>query len=162
MKSRLTIAMAAISLAILTACGGSDAGDSSGDVPAAGSDLGASSSSLGSIVVDGTGMTVYVFDQDTAGSGTSACSGECAKQWPAITSSADAPKVDGVTGEVGTITGTDGAKQVTLEGRPLYTYAGDGAVGDVEGQGKDGTWWVVSPAGKKITRTADTGGGAGY
>ena len=165
MSSRLTLAMAGTSLAVLalTACGGSD---SSGDVPAKGSDLGASKSSLGTIVVDGKGMTAYAFDKDTPGSGKSACTGECVEEWPAITSSSDKPKVDGVTGEVGTITGADGAKQVTLEGMPLYTYHDDSDVGDTNGQGKEGgIWWVVSPDGEKIMKKADsgdTGGGGGY
>jgi predicted lipoprotein with Yx(FWY)xxD motif len=161
MSSRLTLAVAGTSLAVLalTACGGSD---SSGDVPAKGSDIGASTSSLGKIVVDGKGMTAYVFDKDTPGSGKSACTGACTGEWPAITSSSDKPKVDGVTGEVGTIAGADGAKQVTLEGMPLYTYADDSDVGDTQGQGKGGIWWVVSPAGEKITKTAETGGGGGY
>jgi predicted lipoprotein with Yx(FWY)xxD motif len=162
MSSRLTLAIAGTSLAVLalTACGSSD---SSGDVPAKGSDVGASKSSLGTIVVDGKGMTAYAYDQDTPGSGTSACTGECADEWPAITTTSDKPKVDGVTGEVGTITGTDGAKQVTLEGMPLYTYHADSDVGDTKGQGQEGgIWWVVSPAGEKIKKTSDTGGGGGY
>jgi predicted lipoprotein with Yx(FWY)xxD motif len=162
MNSRLTLAVAGTSLAVLalTACGGSD--DSSGDVPAKGSDLGASTSSLGRIVVDGKGMTAYVFDKDTPGSGKSACTGECADEWAAITSSSETPKVDGVTGEVATIAGADGGRQVTLEGMPLYTYDEDSDVGDTEGQGEDMDWWVVSPAGEKITMTADSGGGGGY
>jgi predicted lipoprotein with Yx(FWY)xxD motif len=161
MSSRLTLAVAGTSLAFLTltGCGGSD---SSGDVPAKGSDLGTSKSSLGTIVVDGKGMTAYVFDKDAPGSGKSACTAACASEWPAITASSDKPKVDGVTGEVGTIPGADGAKQVTLEGMPLYTYADDSDVGDAEGQGKGGIWWVVSPSGEKIKKTADTGGGGGY
>lgn len=159
MNRKLTFAVAGTALAVLAACGGSEP---SGDVPAAGSDLGASRSSLGAIVVDGKGMTAYVFDEDTPGSGKSSCTGDCVEEWPAITSSSDQPKVDGVTGEVGTITGADGAKQVTLEGMPLYTFADDGDVGDTKGQGQDGVWWVVSPAGEKITKAPDTGGGGGY
>jgi predicted lipoprotein with Yx(FWY)xxD motif len=162
MSSRLTLAVAGTSLAVLALTAGCGASDSSGDVPAKGSDIGASKSSLGTIVVDGKGMTAYVFDKDTPGSGTSACTGACAGHWPAITASSDKPKVDGVTGEIGTIRGADGAKQVTLAGMPLYTYAADGAVGDVSGQGNGGTWWVVSPAGKKIAKTADSGRGGGY
>lgn len=160
MNSRLTLAVAGTSLALaaLTACGESG---SSGDLPALGSDLGTSSSPLGKIVVDGKGMTAYVFDKDSAGSGKSACTGACAEEWPAITASSDKPKVDGVTGKIGTITGADGARQVTLEGMPLYRYADDSDVGDTEGQGKGGIWWVVSPAGEKISKTADTGGGGG-
>ena len=165
MSSRLTLAIAGTSLAVLalSACGGSD---SSGNLPAKGADLGASETSLGKIVVDGKGMTAYVFDKDTPGSGKSACTGECVKKWPAITSSSDKPKVDGVKGEVGTITSNEGAKQVTLEGMPLYRYHDDSDVGDTRGQGREGgTWWVVSPAGEKITKksvTGDTGGGGGY
>jgi len=161
MNSRLTLAVAGGSLALLslTACGGSD---SAGAVPPKGSVIGTSDSSLGTIVVDGKGMTAYVFDKDSPGSGKSACTGECVEEWPAITSSSDQPKVDGVTGKVGTITGNGGAKQVTLDGRPLYTYHDDGEPGDTEGQGAEGgTWWVVSPAGKKVTETSGTGGG-GY
>lgn len=159
--SRLTLAIAGTSLAVLalTACGESD---SSGNVPAEGSDIGASDSSLGTIVVDGEGMTAYVFDKDTPGSGQSACTDACVGEWPPIAASSDNPKVDGVRGEVGTITGPDGKKQVTLEGMPLYTYADDSDVGDAQGQGKGGIWWVVSPDGDKITKTAETGGGGGY
>jgi predicted lipoprotein with Yx(FWY)xxD motif len=159
-RLKLAVAGASLALLALTACGS----DSSGDVPAEGSDIGASDTSLGTIVVDGKGMAAYVYDQDTPGSGKSACSGACAEEWPAITASSDKPKVDGVTGEVGTIAGADGAKQVTLEGMPLYTYEGDSDVGDVKGQGMDDVWWVVSPGGDKITKTADSGdtGGGGY
>ncbi|VXC24208.1 hypothetical protein [Aeromicrobium sp. 9AM] len=161
MNRRLTLALAGSSLAVLalTGCGGSD---SSGDVPAKGSDIGTSTSSLGRIVVDGKGMTAYAFDKDTPGSGKSSCTGACAEEWPAITTSSAKPKVDGVKGEVGTITGADGSKQVTLEGMPLYTYADDGKAGDTNGQGVGDIWWVVSPAGKKIQAAAETGGGGGY
>ncbi|KAA1400159.1 COG4315 family predicted lipoprotein [Aeromicrobium ginsengisoli] len=162
MNSRLILAAASGSLALfgLTACGGSD---SAGEVPAKGSVIGTSDSRLGTIVVDGKGMTAYVFDNDSPGSDTSACTGECLKVWPAIISSSDRPQVDGVTGKVGTITGTDGAKQVTLDGRPLYTFHDDSEPGDTGGQGAEGgTWWVVSPAGKKITAAPGTGGGGGY
>jgi len=162
MNSRLILAVAGGSLALLglAACGGSD---SAGDVPAKGSVIGTSDSSLGTIVVDGKGMTAYVFDKDSPGSGTSACSGECVEEWPAITTSSDHPGVDGVTGKVGTITGADGAKQVTLDGRPLYTFHDDEDPGDAEGQGAEGgLWWVVSPAGAKITDSPGSTGGGGY
>jgi len=162
MNSKLTLALAGASLAVLTltACGGSGSDE---NVPAKGADLGTASSSLGTIVVDGKGMTAYVYDKDTAGSGASACTGECVEEWPAITSAAAKPKLDGVTGKVGTITGAGGVKQVTLDGRPLYRFHDDDKAGDVNGQGEEGgIWWVVSPDGKKITDTADSGGGGGY
>lgn len=121
---------------------------SSGTVNAA--VLKTASTKLGSVVVDGAGKTIYEFDKDTKGSGKSACTGGCAGLWPAVTASST-PTLSGVTGTVGTITRDDGTKQVTLNGRPLYTYAGDAKPGDVTGQGYGGIWWVVSPSGSEMT-----------
>ncbi|GAA3865233.1 hypothetical protein GCM10022381_06240 [Leifsonia kafniensis] len=143
--------------------GSSSSGSSSSGSPstvmpgASAAALTTASSSLGMIVVDGTGMTVYVFDNDTANSGKSACEGNCAASWPAVTTTGT-PTAEGVTGTLGTITLPDGAKQVTLNGLPLYRYAPDTAAGDVKGQGVGGIWWVVGPDGAKIT-TAASGGG---
>ena len=113
-------------------------------------DLTTAETSLGTIVVDGTGMTVYYFDKDTADSGKSVCTGECATNWPAIGSASTTPTVDGVTAEVGTITGVDGKPQITIDGRPIYTFAGDGKAGDVAGQGVGGVWFVVAPDGTEL------------
>jgi predicted lipoprotein with Yx(FWY)xxD motif len=66
-----------------------------------------------------------------------------------------------VTAEVGTITGNDGKPQVTLDGHPVYLYAGDGAPGDVAGQGIQDIWWVVAPDGSEI-ETMASGSGGGY
>jgi predicted lipoprotein with Yx(FWY)xxD motif len=63
----------------------------------------------------------------------------------------EAPALDGVTGDVDTITATDGSTQVTLNGWPLYYYAGDSAAGDTAGQGVNEVWWVVGANGEKIT-----------
>jgi predicted lipoprotein with Yx(FWY)xxD motif len=169
-SSRFAVALSVIALA-LTGCAGSttdsgstgapDAGASSAppaaSTPAAASpdatgtaDLAVATSSLGDIVVDAKGMTLYVFDKDTAGSGTSACAGQCLVNWPPLHATSDTPKVDGVTGEVGTITGTDGQPQVTLNGLPLYYFVGDAAAGDVNGQALQSIWWVVAPSGEAI------------
>lgn len=107
-------------------------------------------STLGEIVVDADGKTLYMFDTDTQGSGTSSCTGECLTNWPPLTTEGDAPAVQGVTGEVGTIATADGSTQVTLNGWPLYYFAGDTAAGDVNGQGVGGIWWVLSPAGERM------------
>ncbi len=173
MKSRFTIGLAVSSLAILglSACT-SDTGDSdtSADTPAAtapatsapattpepadsgatsGASLATADSALGTIVVDGDGMTVYEFDSDTQGGDSSTCTGQCATNWPAVPGS-DAPGLDGITGAVGTITGIDGKPQLTLNGWPLYYYAGDSNPGDTAGQGVGGVWWVLTPAGELI------------
>lgn len=140
-----------------TAASGSPTAPAPTDTPAAeqpsasaAADLSVASSSLGDIVVDGKGMTLYVFDKDTAGSGSSSCSGQCLVNWPPLHATSGTPTVDGVTGEVGTITGTDGQPQVTLNGLPLYYFVGDAAPGDVNGQAVQNIWWVVSPAGEAI------------
>jgi predicted lipoprotein with Yx(FWY)xxD motif len=177
MRTRIAVfAAAAVAVFALAGCssGGSGAGmygsstsgspSGSGSSAAAGSTsaaaLATGNTSLGTVVVDGRGLTVYVFDKDTQNSGASSCSGACAAQWPAVETTVAKPAVTGVTGTVGTITGVDGKKQVTLDGRPLYTYAGDSSAGDVTGQGVGGIWWAVSPDGMKIA-AATSGGGAG-
>ncbi|WP_157155672.1 MULTISPECIES: hypothetical protein [unclassified Diaminobutyricimonas] len=110
----------------------------------------AESDEYGEIVVDAEGMTVYMFDQDTQDSGTSTCEGMCLTNWPPVTAEGDDPEVEGVTGEVGTITATDGSTQLTLNGWPLYYYAGDTAAGDTNGQGVNEVWWVLDPAGERL------------
>ncbi|WP_425845626.1 COG4315 family predicted lipoprotein [Agrococcus sp. TSP3-2-1] len=113
-------------------------------------ELAVADSPLGEIVVDGEGMTVYMFDSDTQGAGVSTCEGQCATNWPAVTTDGDVPDAEGVMGELGTIVGVDGATQVTLNGWPLYYFAGDSAAGDVAGQGVNDVWWVLSPAGERM------------
>ncbi|MCQ9164238.1 MULTISPECIES: hypothetical protein [unclassified Arthrobacter] len=126
------------------------------------------STDLGTILVNGAGMTVYFYGPDKAGETSSACTGPCASLWPAVSTTSAAPTIMGVTGKVGTITGVDGAKQVTLNGLPLYTYAADQKPGDTTGQGYGGIWWVVGTNGAKITSapaatsTAPAQGGGGY
>lgn len=107
-------------------------------------------SSLGKIVVNGQGMTAYFFDLDKANSGVSACSGTCAAHWPAITSTTAKPKISGISGAVGTFAISGGRHQVTISGRPIYTYAPDKVAGQIKGQGVQGVWYVVSPTGKEI------------
>ena len=96
-------------------------------------------------------MTVYQFDNDMQGGTSSSCSGQCATLWPAVPGGTQPPQLDGVTGTVGTITGTDGQPQLTLNGWPLYYYQGDTAAGDTKGQGVGGIWWVLTPAGERVT-----------
>ncbi len=123
------------------------------------SELGVANSALGKIVVDGKGLTVYVFDKDTKGASVSACTGTCLTQWPIVTADSSVPKASGVTGMLGTITSPDGKHQVTLNGWPLYYFVGDSAAGQTKGQGLGGVWWVVAPDGSKISGTAPTSGG---
>ena len=156
----LRVAAVVLGALLVAGCGSDD--DSGGSAAAPRDDatatadgvLGTADSDLGEIVVDARGRTVYVFDKDTAGADSSACSGECLDNWPPVTTDTADPTVDGVTGEVGTIEWDDGTLQVTLDGWPLYLFAGDAAAGDTTGQGVQGVWWVVGPDGNRIAETA--------
>ncbi len=111
--------------------------------------------SLGTIVVDAKGRTVYEFAADSKGH--SACTGACLKAWPAVAAPAKLPSsVPGISGKVGVLKRPDGIRQLTLNGFPLYTFAGDSSAGTTAGQGVNasgGRWWVVTPAGARITTT---------
>jgi predicted lipoprotein with Yx(FWY)xxD motif len=84
-------------------------------------------------LVDSRGFSLYLFANDTAGSGTSACTGGCLSAWPALTADGEPTAGEGVTGELGTITRDDGTTQVTYNGLPLYFFASDTAPGDTNG-----------------------------
>lgn len=108
------------------------------------------SSPLGKIIVNGKGMSAYYFDMDKAHTGVSVCSGACSANWPAVLTSTVKPRVAGITGVVGSIPLKGGKHQVTINGRPIYTFAYDLAAGQVKGQGAQGVWYLVSPTGKEI------------
>ena len=114
-------------------------------------DLAVADTSLGKILVDSKGLTVYYFTKDKAGSGKSVCSGDCLVAWPSVTASSDSPSGAGITAKVGAITRDDGTKQVTVDGLPVYLFQKDKAPGDVTGQGVGKVWYVVAPDGKMIT-----------
>jgi predicted lipoprotein with Yx(FWY)xxD motif len=107
------------------------------------------SSSLGNIVVDAEGRTLYLFMQDTGG--TSTCTGGCASTWPPLVVTGAPQAGAGVTASLlGTTQRSDGSTQVTYNGHPLYHYALDASPGDTKGQGIGGNWFVVSPSGEAI------------
>jgi predicted lipoprotein with Yx(FWY)xxD motif len=104
------------------------------------------------ILATSKGRTLYVFAADSKDK--SACYGECAKFWPPrlVTTGTTPPaKVKGVPGTFGVFTRTDGTQQLTYDGAPLYTFAGDKKAGDMNGQGllaSGGFWWAVVAGGK--------------
>jgi len=110
-------------------------------------------SSLGQIVTTGSGMTVYRYDADSANPSKSNCSGGCASAWPPVLVTGSVmPSVNGVSSTlVGEVTRSDGTKQLTLGGWPLYTYAGDMSAKQTNGQGSGGSWWAVTPTGAKAS-----------
>ncbi len=111
-------------------------------------DLGVGTTSLGVIIVDGKGMTAYYYQPDVPNSGVSSCTGGCLAHWPAIKSTTATPVVVGITAKITVIASTH---QIEVNGRPIYTFAGDQKTGDVNGQGIGGIWYVVSPAGVELT-----------
>ena len=122
---------------------------------------------LGDILVDGSGMTLYMFTTDTQGAGASTCSGGCASAWPPLTVEGDPEPGEGVTAELTTFDRGEGTMQVAANGWPLYYYASDSAPGDSSGQGVSGVWWVLGPDGtpKRGTETptaTDTSDGIDY
>jgi len=120
----------------------------------------AQSASLGTIVTDSKGRTVYLYTKDTASPSASNCSGQCAQNWPPVLASSGA--VQGIDKSlVGSITRSDGTKQMTLAGWPLYEFAGDSGPGAATGQGKGGVWFAVTPSGTKAAGTAGSAGGSG-
>jgi predicted lipoprotein with Yx(FWY)xxD motif len=91
------------------------------------------------VLVNNAGMTVYTFDKDTANSGKSACSGQCASAWPAVPAGA-AP----VAAPYSVVTREDGSKQLAYKGKPLYTYASDKKPGDRAGDNFKNVWHAVT------------------
>ncbi|MFV8185001.1 SCO0930 family lipoprotein [Streptomyces sp. AF1B] len=106
---------------------------------------------LGKIVVDKNGMTVYRFLKDVAWPDPiSNCTGSCLEKWPAVAPvKADDTKGIEKKGLMG-FTRPDGVKQMTVDCWPAYTFSGDKAPGDTNGQGVGGTWYVMSPDGKPV------------
>jgi predicted lipoprotein with Yx(FWY)xxD motif len=94
------------------------------------------------VLTNARGFTLYSFAPDTPA--TSKCYGSCAAYWPPVTGAA--PASPGLPGTVGTITRTGGARQLTYNGHPLYTYIGDSAPGQANGNNLNlngGLWHEV-------------------
>jgi len=107
-----------------------------GDMPAG---VGVAETSVGKVLADHKGMTLYTFDKD--GNGTSACTGPCAENWPPLQAAAGAAP----TGDFSVIDRADGTKQWAYKGMPLYGWIKDGKPGDVTGDGFKGVWRVARP-----------------
>ena len=118
------------------------------------------STGLGSILVDSQGRTLYLWQADTGSKST--CAGACATAWPPLETTAR-PTAGGQVKSslVGTTKRADGSEQVTYNGHPLYTFEGDTASGQTNGQGSNGfgaLWFVLSPGGTQITGSSASSG----
>jgi predicted lipoprotein with Yx(FWY)xxD motif len=169
--------LAAIAL-VVSACGSSGSPAASGSSPAASGSSPAASAPASStsggtslvaktiggkqVLTNAQGFTLYSFGPDT--STTSNCTGSCATYWPPVKGPATAGA--GVTGQLGTITRSDGTTQATYNGHPLYTYAGDTAPGQAKGNGLNvsgGVWYEVPVSGSAApAASSSTKSGYGY
>jgi predicted lipoprotein with Yx(FWY)xxD motif len=95
--------------------------------------------SKGKALVDGKGMTLYIFEKDAAG--TSNCNDQCAINWPPLMAAADAKP----SGQWTVVTRKDGGKQWAYKGLPVYTFHKDAKPGDVAGDGVNNVWHIAAP-----------------
>jgi predicted lipoprotein with Yx(FWY)xxD motif len=165
---------------LLAACGstssgsGSPSGSSSSSAGGSGATSSASgiktaSVSNGTVLVNSAGFTLYWFAIDTPTK--SNCNGSCVTFWPPVPASAKIASGVSLPGKLGSITRSDGSKQLTYAGHPLYTFKGDGKPGVDTGNGKNlsgGLWWAATPTGAKLAAapkpkaSSTSGGGYGY
>jgi predicted lipoprotein with Yx(FWY)xxD motif len=105
----------------------------------------ATDAKLGAVLTDSTGKSLYFFSDDATG--TSTCTGGCLAAWPTFYINSDSLTIDSSLNKAdfGTITHTDGTKQTTYKGWPLYYYVSDAKAGDVAGDGVGGVWFVAKP-----------------
>jgi predicted lipoprotein with Yx(FWY)xxD motif len=174
-RMRMTMVLGAVLFAlVLASCSNGSTNDSSGGQAAGGGQatgagagdamsgsggatVAVADGDLGKMLVDADGRTLYLFLADTGS--TSTCAGDCASTWPALTVTGKPTAADGVDAAMlGTSKRPDGGEQVTFDGHPLYTFSGDSAAGDTNGEGIGGVWYVVSPDGTPIKQA---GGGSG-
>ena len=156
MKIPAILAVAATAVLTLSACGGNSttASDAAPQATAAAAPgLHVASTSLGRVLVDASGRTVYLLTAD--GPNHSTCSSSCLQFWPAVAPGDHA----GVTAKVGSTATPAGPMTATVAGHPLYTFSGDQGPGDVNGEGLQdfgGIWYAVSPSGAAVTAAASS------
>jgi len=120
---------------------------------------------IGPVITDNNGFTLYLFQKDKKNPSKSTCDNECAAKWPPVLVNGDV-ELQGIAKKLlGSVERADGGKQVTIGGWPVYRYSRDTAPGQATGQGVDGNWFVIEPAGCKSGATppaAEPGAAPGY
>ena len=158
---------------VVAACGSSGSGSSSAAAAAAsgsasttGTVITTGTGSAGSFLTNSAGRALYLWVKDPMNK--SVCSGACAGAWPPVVATGTVTASGGASAsDLGTITRSDGTKQVTYDGHPLYYFVGDSNPGTDSGQGSNSfgaKWWLVAPSGSAITGTvtvSSSGSGSG-
>ncbi len=142
--------------AALSACGAAPTTSSSpaaGSSPSSGSssstaasgDVNVGTTSLGKVLVDKNGHTLYYFTPEQ-GSQLVCGTGSCVATWPLLTASGSPSAGQGVSGQLTVIATADGKSEIAFNGWPLHTYAQDAQAGDTKGQGIGGKWFAATPS----------------
>jgi predicted lipoprotein with Yx(FWY)xxD motif len=164
LSGALLVALSVLAVAACGGGGGATAATRPKTTSGASATTGLANTSLGNILVDSQGRTLYLFKADSAT--TSACTGACASAWPPLLASGKPTVGAGADASlIGTADRSDGTNQVTYNGHPLYRFAHDTKAGDTNGQAVTAfgaLWYVVSSSGNQITgRVSSSGTGAG-
>lgn len=157
MKIPALLVLATASALTLGACGGGSSGTSvasdTGAPAASGHGMHVGTTSLGKVLVDSSGMTLYTLSADSRNKST--CDVQCLQFWP--------PAVPTGAGKLAVASGqtraTDGSAIATIAGHPVYTFSQDQNPGDVNGEGINefgGIWYAVAPTGKAIVQAGDS------
>jgi predicted lipoprotein with Yx(FWY)xxD motif len=175
--------LAVVGAIVIAGCGGGGSSSSSSGSSGGGGNTKLTSSAgggtisgteipgLGTVLVDSEGMTVYEFTPDEGM--TSVCYGECEAAWPPVLASGKPSAGEGaMSADLGTTKRKDGTEQVTYKGHPLYTFVGDKAPGEANGQEAEGTWFALNGGGTAVKGMASaaaapeesesSGGGGAY
>ncbi len=156
MKIPALLAVGAVSALTLSACGSSSSATTAPQGAAASGTTSAhgfhvASTSLGRVVVDAQGRTVYLLTADSMNHAT--CDAGCQQYWPPVASG----RAAGLSAKVGTTALPGGGTTATVAGWPVYTYVGDHQPGDVSGEGVrtfGGTWYALSASGTPVRQAA--------
>ncbi len=101
--------------------------------------------SIGSVLTNPAGLTLYTYKDDVPNSGQSAVPAAIAPNWPPLTVTGTPVAPAGLPGQLGSFTRPDGSKQVMCNGMPLYTFVGDTQPGQANGQGLLNLWFAAMP-----------------
>lgn len=167
MRRLLTPIAAVGAVVFLAACGGSSSDNSSGGMSGGGGTSTVSVKQLGDsgkVLVDSSGRALYAADQEAGGKVL--CTGACNSFWAPLTVSSGTPTGDSLGGKLGIVTRPDGTRQVTYNGKLLYSFTRDQS-GKVAGNGvadafggRHFTWHVVSGSGGSSSSGSGGGGGS--